>query len=52
MKDESTKSRQPMPGDACRPAKKQWQSPEIMEVDYAMTESSMTYSGIDGAFYS
>jgi len=48
MKDESTKSRE----DACRPAKKQWQSPEIMEVDYAVTESSITYGGTDAAIYS
>ncbi len=52
MKDESTKSRQPVSGDAFSPAKKQWQSPEIMEVDYALTESSFTYSGFDGTFYS
>ncbi len=52
MKDETTKSRQTMPGNACRPAKKQWQSPEIMEVDYALTESAFTYTGFDGSFYS
>ena len=52
MKDDRADSSQPIPGDACRPAKKQWQSPEIMEVDYALTESSFTYSGFDGTFYS
>ncbi len=43
---------QALDNEACRPDKKPWQSPEIMEADYGMTETSLTYGGTDAGLYS